>query len=246
MAKQKSRVAIIGGTGYASLDFLKRSRYSFALTRFGMVFLKKGECDGHPVYYLPRHGFRYSCPPHLINYRANLKALQTLKVDYILATSAVGTISDKFKPGDLVLLSDFIDFSKKREGTFCKKGKIKFTDVTEPYSRGLRDKLLAAARDLEINVYPEGVYVCAEGPRFETKAEIKAFEVLGGELVGMTNTPEVVLANELGIPYATLAIVTNLAAGKGKNPLTQEEVAGMMAKKKEEISRLFQKTITLL
>ena len=242
----KSKVAIIGGTGYASLSFLKRSRYSFALTKFGVVLLKKGEFGGHTVYYLPRHGFRYSCPPHLINYRANLKALQTLKVDYILATSAVGTISDKFKPGDLVLLSDFIDFSKKREGTFCKKGRLKFTDVTEPYSVKLREKMLAAAKALNITVHPEGVYVCAEGPRFETKAEIKAFEVLGGELVGMTNTPEVVLANELGIPYATLAIVTNLAAGKGDHPLTESEIEIMMKQRNEEISLLFQKTIEQL
>jgi 5'-methylthioadenosine phosphorylase len=246
MAGRKTKIAIIGSTGYGELPFLKEPKALKVATPYGKVEFKNGKYAGCEVFYLPRHGFKYSVLPHLINYRANIKALVDLGTDFILATSAVGTISKRFKPGDMVLLSDFIDFSKNRECTFCGREGMLFTDSCEPYSERLRKKLLFAAKKAQIKLYPKAVYVCTQGPRFETKAEIRAFEVLGGEVVGMTGVPEVVLACEVGIPYASVGIVTNFAAGKSKRRLSSEEVGQVMRLKAEELSRLFAKVIELL
>jgi 5'-methylthioadenosine phosphorylase len=144
------------------------------------------------------------------------------------------------EPGSFVLVDQFIDFTKSRVNTFFEGGErgVVHIDVTQPYCRDLNNVLAAAAKDLGIPVHETGTYICTEGPRFETPAEIKAFTLMGGDLVGMTNVPEVVLAREAEMCYATVSMVTNYAAGISKQVLTHSEVLETMAANTENIKCL--------
>jgi 5'-methylthioadenosine phosphorylase len=170
-----------------------------------------------------------------VNYRANIAALKQEGVEDILATAAVGAINRKMQPGDFVALTDFIDFTRGRAQTFSDKS---FVDVSRPYSPFLVKKIVNAAVKLRVKTHPGATYVCTEGPRFETKAEIKMFEKLGADVVGMTQVPEVVLAAEAGIPYAVIGVVTNFAAGISPKKVSSEEVLKVMGDRKEALSKL--------
>jgi 5'-methylthioadenosine phosphorylase len=166
--------------------------------------------------------------------------MKKIGVTHIIATTAVGSLNLDMKPGDFVLADQFLDFTKNRVTTFYEGGErgVVHVDVTEPYCSTLRNILHKAGRDMGIPVHAKGTYVCTEGPRFETPAEIKAFAKLGGDLVGMTNVPEVVLAREAEMCYATVSMVTNFAAGISAQPLTHGEVLDTMRDNTENIKRL--------
>lgn len=244
--------AIIGGTGAFTggkqgerLNNRERMEIS---TKYGKVILEIIEVGGTRVALLKRHGLNHSIPPHRINYRANIMALKMLGIKRILATAAVGSLNRKFKPGDLVLLSDFIDFTWGRDTTFFDEAgqEVIHVDMTNPYCLFLRGKLIDAAQDTGISLISKGAtYVCTQGPRFETPAEILMYKHLGADLVGMTSVPEVVLAREAEICYATAAIVTNYAAGISDNPLTHQEVLERMAMSSAKIYTLFSKAIKI-
>ncbi len=242
------RLAIIGGTGVYDPEILKDVRQETIDTRYGAVTLQVGSYAGREVAFLPRHGAKHSVPPHRINYRANIWALKSFGVERIIATSAVGSMNLDMKPGDFVLLDQFIDFTTGRETTFFDGDEqgVVHTDFTEPYCPEVRQSLGEAARELGITLHRRGCYVCTEGPRFETPAEIKAFRLLGGDLVGMTNVPEVTLAREAGICYATVALVTNFAAGISPEPLTHEEVVEVMQQNMENIRELIMRALEIL
>lgn len=212
---------------------------------YGTVNLKSGTCHGKNVFFVARHGGEHSVPPHKVNYRANIRALQDLNVERIVSTSAVGSLNKEMNPRDFVLLDQFIDFTKLREYTFFDDDVV-HTDVTTPYCSQLREIITKAASDLKITLHPEGTYVCTEGPRFETPAEIKMFALLGGDVVGMTNVPEVVLAREAKICYASIATVTNYAAGISPTKITHEEVIEIMDENSEMIKKLISKTIEMI
>ena len=198
---------------------------------------------------LKRHGLNHSIPPHKINYRANIRALKILGVKIILATGAVGLLNREFKPGELVLLNDFIDFTWGREATFFDgTGKeVIHVDMTNPYCLSLYNKLIDAAKSTGVPLRSEGAtYVCTQGPRFETPSEISMYRHLGADLVGMTSVPEVVLAREAEICYATVATVTNYAAGISDNPLTHQEVLERMDKASAKIYTLLTKAIEII
>lgn len=225
-------LAIIGGTGLekaaGSLD--KRQDEKFR-TPYGEAAFTRGRLDGGEIIFLARHGLKHDVPPHLINYRANIRALKEAGVTHILAAASVGSLKNEISPGDFVLLDQFIDFTKARPATFSGEGaEFKHTDMTEPYDGTLRRLVLTEATEKGVELHKNGTYVCTEGPRFETPAEVRMFRTLGGDIVGMTGVPEVVLANELEIPYATLAVVTNYAAGFAGHNLTYEECAEEMEK----------------
>ncbi len=167
------------------------------------------------VLFLPRHGLKHDTPPHKINYRANLKALEQCGVKRILAVNAVGSINKEIAPLDLAVLSDFLDFTSNRESTFFDGGKlgVKHVDVSSPYCPYLRQTLLNVADEMKIPIHSEAVYACTNGPRLETPAEIRMYDQLGGDVVGMTGIPEAVLAKELEICYAAVAFSINWAAG---------------------------------
>ena len=229
------KIGIIVGTGTEKLVANLKLKPKKIKTRFGTVNAWQGE---HTVF-INRHGVDY-CAPHAINYRANLMALKKIGVSQIIAIAAVGSMNNKMKPGELVLLSDFIDFTRGRVEYI---DPARFTDVSQPYDEKLRKVLLAAGKKLGVAIHPQAIYACAEGSRFESKAEIKMYRKAGADVVGMTQVPEVVLAAELGIPYVALAVVTNFAAGVSSQRISPEEVAVMMRKKRLLLSEIIKEAI---
>ncbi len=242
------KIAIIGGTGVYDPRILDNIREQEIATPYGIVRFKSGEYAGKEVAFIPRHGSSHSIPPHLINYRANIWAIKKLGVQNIIATTAVGSLNLDMKPGDFVLIDQFLDFVKNRATTFYEGGErgVVHVDVTAPYCPTVRNVLTAAAANLSISLHQQGTYVCTEGPRFETPAEIKMFAKLGGDVVGMTNVPEVVLAREAEICYATVSMVTNFAAGISPQPLTHHEVLETMEGNAENIKQLIMAAISRL
>jgi len=238
-------IAVIGGSGVYDPKMLKDVKDVTVQNEYGTVNLKSGVHRGKNVFFLARHGGEHSVPPHKVNYRANIRALQDLNVERIVSTSAVGSLNKEMNPRDFVLLDQFIDFTKKREYTFF-DDTVVHTDVTNPYCSQLREIISQAASDLKITLHPKGTYVCTEGPRFETPAEIEMFALLGGDVVGMTSVPEVVLAREAKICYASIATVTNFAAGISPTKITHEEVIEIMDENSEMIKKLISKTIEMI
>lgn len=242
------KIAIIGGTGVYDPRILDNIREIEIATPYGVVRFKSGEYAGKGVAFIPRHGSSHSIPPHLINYRANIWAMKKLGIKNIIATTAVGSLNLDMKPGDFVLIDQFLDFVKNRTTTFYEGGErgVVHVDVSTPYCPTVRNVLTDAAKNLGISIHHQGTYVCTDGPRFETPAEIKMFAKLGGDVVGMTNVPEVVLAREAEMCYATVSMVTNFAAGISPQPLTHHEVLETMQANAENIKQLIMATIERL
>lgn len=242
------RIGIIGGTGVYDPSILNNIREVETVTPYGTVCYKVGDFAGKSIAFIPRHGSKHSIAPHLINYRANIWALKKIGVRHILATAAVGSMELSMKLGDFVLIDQFIDFTKNRINTFHEGGErgVVHVDLTDPYCSSLREKLQSIAKEIGISIHGQGTYVCTEGPRFETPAEIAMFAKLGGHLVGMTNVPEVVLAREAEMCYSTIAMVTNFAAGISPNPLTYGEVIEIMNQNTENLKKLLMNTIRFI
>ena len=242
--------AIIGGTGaFIENEKLGNKENIEISTKYGKVVLDIIEIGETKVALLKRHGLKHSIPPHKINYRANIMALKMLGVKRVLTTAAVGLLNREFKPGELVLVSDYIDFTWGRDTTFFdgEDQEVVHVDMTNPYCISLNSKLIDAAQETGIPLVSEGAtYACTQGPRFETPAEILMYKHLGADLVGMTSVPEVVLAREAEMCYATVAIVTNYAAGISDNPLTHQEVLEGMAKASAQVYTLLTKTIEII
>ncbi len=217
-----SEIAVIGGTGLESL--LESPELILVGTPYGLPPpISIGEVKGRSVAFLPRHGREHSVPPHRVNYRANIYALHKIGVERIIATNAVGAINPDFKPTDIVFPHDQVDFTKQRSLTFYDDAPVTHIDFSEPYCPELRKILVEDSRKTSLRVWDKAVYVCTEGPRFETPAEIRIFRSLGCDVVGMTGAPEAALAREMGICYASLCFVSNMAAGMA-NRLTSKEV----------------------
>ncbi len=238
-------LAIIGGTGVYNPGMLDQVSLISIDTPYGTVTCQTGFHAGKGVAFIPRHGRHHSIPPHLINYRANIWALKKMGVRQVLATTAVGSMNHSMKPGDFVLPDQFIDFSKSRVSTFYEGGDrgVVHIDMTSPYCEGLRRIVATSAKELNLSVHNGGCYICTEGPRFETAAEIRAFERLGGDLVGMTGVPEAVLAREAEMCYVTVSMVTNFAAGISPVLLTHREVLDTMKQNAANIQSLLDHVI---
>jgi 5'-methylthioadenosine phosphorylase len=241
----RPRFAIIGGSGVYDPAILQDITDVTVDTTYGQVALKVGLYSGQTVAFISRHGPGHATPPHKVNYRANIWALKELGVERVFATAAVGSLQPSMNPGDLVVLDQFIDFTKSRPTTFFEGGEagVAHVDMTEPYCPQLRQVLVTAGRELGIPLHGQGTYVCTEGPRFETPAEIRFYGQIGGHLVGMTNVPEVVLAREAELCYAAVAMVTNYAAGISATPLTHREVVEVMAQNVSRIKDLLKLAI---
>lgn len=230
--------AIIGGTGVydAGSDGYKK----IINTKYGEVELDILKIHGEEIVFLARHGKEHSVPPHLINYRANMMGLKEMGVKYIYATAAVGSCNENYEPGDVVVIKDFLDFTKSRPVTFFEGGEelVKHVDMSNPYCNNLREKFVHISKKEGLDIKGSGVYVCTEGPRFETAQEIKMFKNLGGDVVGMTNVPEVVLAKELGICYSTIGIVSNWCTGITEE-IALHDIQGTIEVNKEKITEVF-------
>jgi 5'-methylthioadenosine phosphorylase len=212
-------LAIIGGSGLTRLSTLAVAHREVVRTPYGepSSALLYGQIAGRDVIFLARHGHGHTIPPHRVNYRANLWALKERGASAILAVASVGGIAPAYRPGDLVLPHQLLDYTGGRETTFFDGSDrvVIHVDFTEPYSQPLREHCLAAAVAGAIAVRDGGVYAAVSGPRLETGAEIDRLERDGATMVGMTGMPEAALARELGLDYAAIAVVVNQAAGRG-------------------------------
>ena len=211
-------LAIIGGSGLTRLSTLSVAHREVVRTPYGepSSALLFGQIAGRDAIFLARHGHGHTIPPHRVNYRANLWALKHRGATAILAVASVGAIRGA-APGDLVLPHQLIDYTHDRASTFFDGGdqRVVHVDFTHPYSTELRERCLVAGRAAGIPLVHGGVYGAVSGPRLETAAEIDRMERDGATLVGMTGMPEAVLARELELEYAAIAVVVNHAAGRG-------------------------------
>jgi len=240
------RIGIIGGTGAEGIYEEVEPEPRTIETDYGPAEVFVVAAGEREIVFLPRHRTEHDVPPHRINYRANIRALADLECFSVIATNAVGSLRPEMQPGDFVLPDQFLDFTRQRPLTFHdgNDGVVRHVDVTVPYCPRLRDRLLDASEQrLGASLHPTGTYVCCEGPRFETPAEIQMFAQLGGDVVGMTGVPEVVLAREAGLCYATVCVVTNYAAGSSPQPLTHAEVTQVMEEREEGLRWLLRAVV---
>ncbi len=241
---EKTELAIIGGTGFEKL--LSDANPLKIKTPYGLVkSLFVGEIAEHRAIFLSRHGLDHSVPPHMVNYRANIYALYKIGVERIVATNVVGAIDKDIHPGDVVVPHDFIDFTKHRCSTFYDEAPVTHVDVSQPYCQEIRRLLIDTAKKNGLNVWDHGVLVCTEGPRYETPAEIEMFRQAGCDVVGMTAFPEVVLARELELCYASICYVSNRAAGMQER-LTVSELSKISKQTLPKIEKVLTETVKRL
>jgi 5'-methylthioadenosine phosphorylase len=209
-----SRIAIVGGTDVERLAEVLRVRPVEVDTQFGTAVVYVGEGELADLAFVSRHGNDRELPPHRINHRANLKALEQLGVERVVAIFSVGTLNEEIPPGDLVVLDQFIDLTGGvhtfNEG---QSGGVVHADLADPYCAPLRGCLAERARAAGLAVREGGTYACTSGPRLETAAEVRMLRLLGADVVGMTAAPETILARELSFHYAGIAIAIKWAAG---------------------------------
>ena len=227
-------LAVIGGTGVYRLDDLQDVETRELDTRFGAPSgpVRIGTLGGRRVAFLARHGEGHSVPPHQVNYRANLQALKDLGATRVLALNTVGGITDACGPRVLACPDQLIDYTWGRISTICEEPgtDVLHVDFGDPYTHLLRQQILAAAREAGVDLVDGGCYGATQGPRLETRAEIRRMRRDGCDLVGMTGMPEAGLAREMGLEYACLAIVANWAAGCGTDEeITMDEVLANVA-----------------
>lgn len=224
-------LGIIAGTGFYSLAALTNPQTLQVATPYGSAQVTTGGWHDIPVVFLTRHGAEHTVAPHLVNYRANIRALADLGVDEMLSVNAVGAIDPDLGTGSIICLDDFVDLTRGRIGTFVGGSEtgapgqpVVHTDMSAPYDAHLTREILDAAAGLGLAVRDGGVYACFDGPRFESRAEIRLAALAGAHVVGMTGVPEVTLAREAGLRYAAIALVVNPAAGVSDQPITMDDV----------------------
>lgn len=213
------RLGIIGGSGLDRLDALRLESADPVTTPYGEPSAPpaRGTLGSARVVFLPRHGSDHAVAPHRINYRANLWALREAGVSQVVAVTTVGGIAGHLPAGTLVVPDQIIDYTHGRESTFFDgvSAPLAHTDFTHPFDAAMREALLRAGLDAGERLHDGATYAATQGPRLETRAEIDRMERDGAHVVGMTGMPEAVLARELGLAYAMLAVVVNPAAGRG-------------------------------
>lgn len=226
-------VTIIGGSGLEDILGID-TKFAVYSSPYGSIEYIKGKIEGVNVIFIPRHGSKHQYPPHRVPYFGNMYVAKYFGSRWVIGISAVGSLRRELKPGTVVIPDDLIDYTKTRKYTFFDDETVHI-DFTKPYCEILSRLLYKILLEHGFKVKLGGVYVCFEGPRFETPAEIKMFQFLGADIVGMTNIPEAVLARELAMHYSLISIVTNYAAGIQRK-ISQDEVYGIMNKIKGELN----------
>jgi 5'-methylthioadenosine phosphorylase len=219
-------IGIIGGSGLYNIEGLSFVEKININTKYGKPsdsykIYKRGSLN---YYFLARHGEKHSIVPHKINYRANIAGFKELGVNKIVSFCAVGSLDIKYTPSTIMVPDNAIDFTHGRDFTFFDEKRVFHIDISNPFCSILRNLLGKILHKNKITFVDGGVYVCTNGPRLETAAEVKMFRALGGDIVGMTLFPELVLAREAELCYANMSVVTNFGAGISKNKLTTAEV----------------------
>lgn len=241
-----AKIGVIGGSGLDDPKLLKDYEELTIKTKYGnpSSSIVTGTIKDVEVAILARHGRDHSIHPSGVNYRANVWALKEIGCTHILATTAVGSLREEVHPGHLVFPNQFIDFTKKREYTFFDEKKVIHTPMADPFSEILRNLLIDSAKKLGLKFHPKGTVVTIEGPRFSTRAESHMFRMIGADVINMSTVPEVSLAKELGIEYATVAMSTDYDCWKeNEEPVTFEMVMKTMRNNSENVKKLIVETI---
>jgi len=207
----RAAIGILGGSGLYAMEGVTDLEEVYVDTPFGAPSdaLMIGKVDGIPVAFLPRHGRGHRFAPHEINYRANIWALRSVGVRWLMSVSAVGSLKDEIVPGDIVVVNQFLDRTRQRPSTFFEGGVVAHVAFGHPTCEVLRQVLLDSCHETGVRTHDGGTYVCMEGPQFSTRAESFMYRGLGASVIGMTNLPEAKLAREAEMAYATLAMATD-------------------------------------
>lgn len=237
------KVGIIGGSGLDNLDIFSNARDTCKGTIWGEPSspVREGEIKGVPVAIIARHGRNHSITPSSVNYRANIQVLKDLGCTHILATSAAGSLREEIQRGDLVLIDQFIDFTKQRKMTFHDSfpNEPVHAAMPDPFDAGLREILINLCRKNGFSFHPTGTVITIEGPRFSTRAESRMFRIWGADIINMSVATEAALANEAGLPYAVIGMSTDYDCWKeDETPVSWEEVFQVFKTNAEKVTTL--------
>ncbi len=225
-----TRIGIIGGSGLENPGILKEPEERSVNTPYGKPSssLVTGTIEDNEICIISRHGRDHTIPPSEVNNRANINALKDAGCKYIISTTACGSLREDIRRGDLVIPDQFIDFTRFRRVTFYDRfepGEMKHTGMADPFNGYLRELLISTAGEAGLRLHKTGTVITIEGPRFSTRAESKMFRMWGADIINMSIAPEAILANEAGIPYATIAMSTDYDCWKeDEEPVTWEDV----------------------
>ena len=229
---EQAEIGIFGGTGIYDSGLLSESKEIIVETPFGKTSdsITLGIFKGRKVAFMPRHGKKHTIPPHLINFRANIWAFKEMGVKRVIAPSAVGSLKEELKPGEVVIPSQFIDFTKSRKTTFFEGDKVIHISVADPFCPELQNVVSEVAKKINLSIHRQATYVCIEGPRFSTRAESKFYkDIIGADIIGMTLVPECQLAREAQMCYVSISTVTDYDVWAEK-PVTAKEVLETLSK----------------
>jgi 5'-methylthioadenosine phosphorylase len=237
-------IGIIGGTGIGDRLQLLGGVPIQVTTQSGIFRAMHLDYKGISVALLSRHSAGHKDPPHRVPYAALAHGLQALEARFCLATAAVGSLEERNGPGTMIVCRDFLDFTNRQPTLF--RSEVSHTDFTEPFSDLVCRAFIAAGQMRSVEVLDNGVYVCVNGPRYETPHEIQVFRQLGGSIVGMTAVSEAIVMREADIPYGCLSIVTNFASGISATPLNHQEVVLEMERSGEHAVNILLESARLL
>ncbi len=241
----KNKIGIIGGSGIDDPKILKNAKEISVKTPYGKTSsqLITGKIKGIDVVVLARHGKKHNIMPTRVPFRANLWALNKVSCSHILATTACGSLREKIKPRQLIFLDQFIDFTKHRDLTFH-EDRVVHTPMADPFCEGLRKVLIKTAKELKISHHQKGTIITIEGPRFSTRVESHMFRKFGADVINMSTVPEVILARELGICYASIAMATDYDTWhKSEEPVTWEMILSVMRENAGNVKKLILEVI---
>lgn len=240
-------IAIIGGTGLTQLAGLSIVRREVHVSKYGepSAPLVRGTLGGVEVLFLPRHGSGHTIPPHRVNYRANISVLHGAGIKKVVAINAVGGVTENMIPQAIAIPDQIIDYTSSRAHTFFDEGleSVTHIDFSQPYCEELRQEIIKAAAKTKIEVIDKATYAATQGPRLETAAEVNRLERDGCHIVGMTGMPEAVLASELDMCYASIAVVANKAAGRGDGEITMNDIQANLKGGMEKIRKIIESLI---
>jgi 5'-methylthioadenosine phosphorylase len=237
-------IGIIGGSGLDNPDIFSNPRDEQVSTPYGEPSspLKHGTIDGTEVILLGRHGREHTIPPSQVNYRANIAALKAAGCTHIVATTAVGSLRENIQRGDLIVIDQFIDFTKQRKMTFHESFEPRnpvHTAMADPYDNRLREILINECKRLDYPFHARGTVITIEGPRFSSRAESCMFRSWGADIINMSIATETVLANEAGIPYAAAAMSTDYDSWRiDEEPVTWDAIAKVFAENAARVTAL--------
>jgi 5'-methylthioadenosine phosphorylase len=243
------KIGIIGGSGLENPEILQSSEERQVDTPYGTPSssLLCGSLKGTEIVILSRHGRLHTIPPSEINNRANIFALKEVGCTQIISSTACGSLREEIFRGDLIIPDQFIDFTRHRNITFFEEfeaGKMNHTPMADPFNENLRNLIISSAHNIGLKIHEKGTLVTIEGPRFSTRAESKMFRLWGADIINMSVAPEVILANEIGLPYATIAMSTDYDCWKEDEiPVSWEDVIKVFDHNVHNVFRLLMEVI---